>query len=86
MVTTYKAQGLTIGKIVVDIQSPTVTSQVTSIYVSFSRVKRAEDVAILRSFRMKVLDAQPSSAHNVALKLLDELDSKTQRESAHFTV
>ncbi len=46
-ITTYKAQGLTMNKIIIDLQVPLGTKQVASIYVPLSRVKRAEDVAIL---------------------------------------
>ncbi len=84
-VTTYKAQVLTMNKVMVDLQVPFETFQVTSIYVSLSRVKRAEDVAILQSFDMKILQVQPSSAQNAELKRLDELDRKRQREYASFT-
>ncbi len=84
-ITTYKAQGLTMNKIIVDLQVPLATMQVASIYVPLSRVKRAEDVAILRPFDMKVLQIQSSLAQNAELKRLDELNRKTQQESALFT-
>jgi len=84
-ITTYKAQGLTMGKIVVDLQLPPTASQVASIYVLLSRVKRAEDLAILRPFDMKVLQIRPSPAQNAELARLDKLDRKIQRECAHFT-
>ena len=83
-VTTYKSQGLTMGKIVVDLQLPPTASQVASIYVPLSRVKRAEDVAILRPFDMKVLQIRPSAAQSAELSRLDELNKKTQKECAHF--
>jgi len=83
-ITTYKAQGLTINKIIVDLQVPLGTMQVTSIYVPLSRVKRAEDVAILRPFDMKVLQIQPSLAQNAELKRLDEFNRKIQQECAFF--
>jgi hypothetical protein len=38
------------NKIVVDLQVPLGTLKVASIYVPLSRVKRVEDVAILRPF------------------------------------
>ena len=84
-ITTYKAQGLTMNKIIVDLQVPVGTMQVASIYVPLSRMKRAEDVAILRPFDMKVLQIQPSLAQNAELKRLDELNRKTQQECALFT-
>ena len=83
-ITTYKAQGLTMGKIVVDLQLPPTASQVASIYVPLSRVKRAEDIVILRHFDMKVLQVRPTSAQNAELKRLHELDRETQRECASF--
>jgi hypothetical protein len=41
-------------------------------------MKRAEDVTMLRSFDIKFLHLQPSSAQNAELKRLDELDRKAQ--------
>jgi ATP-dependent exoDNAse (exonuclease V) alpha subunit len=83
-ITTYKAQGLTMSKIVVDLQVSLGALEVASIYVPLSRVKRAEDVAIIRPFDMKVLQIRPSLAQDAELKRLDELNSKTQRECASF--
>jgi hypothetical protein len=84
-ITTYKAQGLTMNKIVVDLQVPVGTLQVASIYVPLSRVKKAEDIVILRPFDMKVLQVRPSPAQDAELKRLDELDRKTQRECTSST-
>ena len=84
-ITTYKAQELTMNKIVVDLQLPLGALQVASIYVPLSRVKRAEDIAILRPFDMKVLQVRPSPAQDAELKRLDELDKKTKRECTPFT-
>ena len=84
-ITTYKAQGLTMGKIVVDVQLPPTASQVASIYVPLGRVKRAKDLAILRPFDMKVLQIRPSPAQNAELTRLDELDRKTQKECVHLS-
>jgi hypothetical protein len=72
------------GKIVVDLQLPPTALQVASIYVPLSRVKRAEDLDILRPFDMKVLQIRPSLAQNAELARLDELDRKTQRECLRF--
>jgi hypothetical protein len=83
-ITTYKAEGFTMNKIVVDLQVPHGTMQVASIYVPLSRVKRAKDVAILRPFHMKVLQIRPSLAQDTELKRLDELNKKTQHECASF--
>ena len=67
------------GKIVVDLQLPPTASQVASTYVPLSRVKRTEDLAILRPFDMKVLQIRPSPAQNAELARVDELDRKTQK-------
>lgn len=85
-ITTYKAQGLTMNKIVVDLQAPAGTLQVASIYVPLSRVKRADDIAILRPFDMKILQIRPSTAQDAELKRLDELNRKTQREYSAFAL
>ena len=84
-ITTYEAQELTIGKIVVNLQLAPTASQVASTYVPLSRVKRAEDLAILRPFDMKILQIRLSPAQNTELARLDELDRKTQKECAHFS-
>jgi ATP-dependent exoDNAse (exonuclease V) alpha subunit len=84
-ITTYKAQGLTMNKIVVDLQVSLGTVQVASIYVPLSRVKRAQDVAILRPFDVKVLQIRPSLPQDAELKRLDEFNRKTQRDCVFFT-
>ncbi|CAF1243245.1 unnamed protein product [Adineta ricciae] len=83
-ITTYKAHGLTMNKIVVGLQVPLQTLQVVSVYVLLSRVKRAEDTVILRPFDMKVLPVRPSLAQDAELKRLDELAKRTKRECASF--
>ena len=83
-ITTPKAQGLTMEKIVVDLRLPHTASQVASIYVPLSRIKRAEELAVLRPFDMKVLQIRPSPTQNAELARLDELDRKTQREMCSF--
>jgi hypothetical protein len=45
----------------------------------------AEDVAIVRPCDMKAQQVRPSPAHDTELKRLDELDRKTQPESARCT-
>ncbi|CAF1412804.1 unnamed protein product [Adineta ricciae] len=84
-ITTYKVLGLTMNKIVVDLQVPLGTLQVASVYVPLSRVKIGDDVAILRPFDMKILQVRPSLAQDAELKRLDELDRKTKRECTSFT-
>ena len=71
-ITTYKAQGLTMRKIVVDLHLQPTTSQVASTRVSLSQIKGAEDLAILRPFDRKVLRIHSALAQNVELARLDE--------------
>ncbi len=77
-ITTYKAQELTMGEIVVDLQVPFGIWQLAFIYVPFRRVKRVENVVILQSFDMNVLQIRPSSTQNAEVKRVDELDRRTQ--------
>ena len=51
VITTYKAQGLTMGKIVVDLQLAPTASQVASTYVPLSRVKRDGRFGYSTTFR-----------------------------------
>jgi hypothetical protein len=74
------------NKILVHLQVSLGTLQVASVYVPLSRVKRAEDIAIFRPFDIKVLQVRPSSAQDIELKRLDELDRKIQRECARTSV
>ena len=81
-ITTYKVQELTMNRIVVDLQAPLGALQVPSIHVQLSSVKKADDVAILRSFDMKVMQRRPSPVQDAELKRLDELNTKTEKKSA----
>ncbi|CAF1656296.1 unnamed protein product [Adineta ricciae] len=83
-ITTYKAQGLTMNKILVDLQVPPGALQVASIYVPLSRVKKEDDIVILRPFDMKVLQVQPSSVQDAELKRLDDLDKKDKTRVCLF--
>ena len=56
----------------------------SSLYIPFRRVKRAEGVAILRPFEMKVVPVRPSPAQDAELKRLDQLNRTAQLESACF--
>ena len=82
-ITNFKAQGLTMNRLVVDLQAPLGALQVASIYVPLSRVKKADDAAILRPFDMKFLQIRPSPAQDAEPKRLDELNRKTELECSH---
>ena len=82
-ITTYKAQALTVNRLLVNLQAPLGALQVASLYVPLGRVKKAGDLAILRPFDMKVLQIRPSPAQDVVSKRLDELNRKTEQECNH---
>ena len=83
-ITTYKTQGLTMSKIVVDLQAPVETLQLFSIYESLGRLKTVEDIVILRVFDKQFVQVRPYYAQDIELKCLDELNRKAQRECASF--
>jgi hypothetical protein len=57
------------NKIIVDLHVPLGTMQVASIYVPLNRVKRAEDVTILRPFDIKALQIEGHSRSVLCLLL-----------------
>ena len=82
-ITTYKAQALTINRLLVNLQASLGVLQVVSLYVPLGRVKKAGDLAILRPFDMKVLQIRPSPAQDEGSKRSDELNRKTEQERNH---
>ncbi len=52
---------------------PNDTDDIAAIYVSLSRVKRLEDLAILRHFDYKVLLIQSSKSQLAEMERLDQL-------------
>ncbi|CAF4946825.1 unnamed protein product, partial [Rotaria magnacalcarata] len=48
--TTHKSQGQTLGKIIIDLVMPPGPVEVASVYVPLSRVKRLDDLLIIRPF------------------------------------
>jgi len=61
-ITTHKSQGQTMGKIIVDLVMPPGPVEVASAYVPLSRVKRLDDLVILRPFEFSALQVKPSAA------------------------
>ncbi|CAF1445469.1 unnamed protein product [Rotaria sordida] len=59
--TTHKSQGQTLGKIIVDLVLPPGPLEVASVYVPLSRVKRLEDLLIIRPFEFVTLQVKPST-------------------------
>ena len=76
-ITTHKSQGRTMPKIIVDLVIPPGPIEVVSIYVPLSRVKRLNDLLILRPFQFSNLQIKPSAAQLQELKRLQKLGEET---------
>lgn len=77
-ITTHKSQGQTLSKIIVDLVTPPGPMELASIYVPLSRVKRLQDLVILRPFPQDVLQLRPNNAQMEELKRLDTIVKKTR--------
>ncbi|CAF1282832.1 unnamed protein product [Rotaria sordida] len=77
--TTYKSQGQTLGKIIVDRVMPPGPLEVALVYVPLSRVKRLDDILIIRSFEFATLQVKPSTAQIQELKRLDKIAQSTRK-------
>ncbi|CAF1353016.1 unnamed protein product [Rotaria sordida] len=77
--TTYKSQGQTLGKIIVDLVMPPGPLVVASVYVPLSRVKRLDDILIIRSFEFATLQVKSSTAQIEELKRLDRIAQDTRK-------
>ena len=69
--TTHKSQCQTLGKIIIDLVMPPGRTELASIYVPLSRVKRLDDLLIIRPFELAALQVKPSKAQVEELKRLD---------------
>ncbi|CAF2058057.1 unnamed protein product [Rotaria magnacalcarata] len=77
--TTHKSQGQTLGKIIIDLVMPPGSVEVASVYVSLSRVKRLDDLLIIRPFEFAALQVKPSTAQREELKRLDRIAKSTPK-------
>lgn len=77
-ITTHKSQGQTLRKIIVDLVLPPGPTELASVYVPLSRVKRLQDLVILRPFQLEVLQLKPSKAQLEELNRLDMIAKKTR--------
>ncbi|CAF1263342.1 unnamed protein product [Rotaria sp. Silwood1] len=77
--TTHKSQGQTLGKIIVDLVMPSGPLEVASVYVPLSRVKRLDDLLIIRPFEFATLQVKPSTAQIAELKRLDKIAQNTRK-------
>jgi hypothetical protein len=76
-ITTHKAQGQTMSKVVVDLRLPPGREEIASRYVPLGRVKSRQDVAIVRDFPFSALQVKPSKAQQAELDRLDKLNEVT---------
>ncbi|CAF1647928.1 unnamed protein product, partial [Adineta ricciae] len=81
-ITTHKSQGQTLTKVVIDLKLPKDTDDIVAVYVPLSRVKRLDDLIILRHFDYKVLVIKPSKSQVAEMQRLDKLYMETQM---HFS-
>lgn len=65
------------SKIIIDLVMPPDPMELASIYVPLSRVKRLEDLIILRPFPQDVLQLKPNNAQLEELNRLDTIIKKT---------
>ncbi|CAF4231603.1 unnamed protein product [Adineta steineri] len=77
-ITTHKSQGQTLGRIIVDLVTPPGPVEVASVYVPLSRVKRLDDLLIVRPFDFSSLQVKPSPAQLEELNRLDKIAQNTQ--------
>ncbi|CAF4251337.1 unnamed protein product [Rotaria socialis] len=83
--TTHKSQGQTLGKIIVDLVMPSGPVEVASVYVPLSRVKRLDDLLIVRSFELSSLQVKPTAAQLEELNRLDKIAKVTRKSFASIT-
>ncbi|CAF1362914.1 unnamed protein product [Rotaria sp. Silwood1] len=77
--TTHKSQGQTLGKIIVDLVMPPGPIELASVYVPLSRVKRLDDLLIIRPFEFGTLQVKPSTAQIEEFKRLDKIAQSTRK-------
>ncbi|CAF4739951.1 unnamed protein product, partial [Rotaria sp. Silwood2] len=78
-ITTHKSQGQTLCNVVIDLQLPNETDDITAIYVPLSRVKRLADLIILRYFDYTILTMKPSKSQLAEIERLDKPYLGTQK-------
>ncbi|CAF3333769.1 unnamed protein product, partial [Rotaria socialis] len=77
--TTHKSQGQTLGKIIIDLAMPPGPVEIASVYVPLSRVKRLDDLLIIRPFEFAALQVKPSTAQREELERLNRIAKSTPK-------
>ena len=77
--TTHKSQGQTLSKIIIDLVMPPAPVEVASIYVPLSRVKRLNELLIVRPFDFTALQVKPTTAQREELKRLERIAKSTAK-------
>ncbi|CAF2117814.1 unnamed protein product, partial [Rotaria magnacalcarata] len=78
-VTTHKSQGQTLGEIIIDLAIPPGPVEVASVYGPLSRVKRLDDLLIVRPFDFAALQVKPSTAQRKELNRLNRIAKNTAK-------
>ena len=80
--TTHKSQGQTIAKIIVDLVTPPGPIEVASVYVPLSRVKRLDDLLVVRPFEFSSLQVRPSVAQIDEINRMSVIANETKKRFA----
>ncbi|CAF4921394.1 unnamed protein product [Rotaria socialis] len=77
--TTHKSQDQILGKIINDLVMPPGSVEVASAYVPLSRVKRLDDLLIIRPFEFAALQVKSSTAQREELIRLYRIENSTPK-------
>ncbi|CAF3629330.1 unnamed protein product [Rotaria sp. Silwood1] len=77
-ITTYKSQGQTLNKVVIDLKLSYETDDIAAVYVPLSRLKRLIDLIILRHFDYKVLLIKPTKSQLAEMERPDKFYLESQ--------
>ena len=72
-IATHKSQGQTLNNVVIDLELPSATDDIATVYGSLSRVKRVIDLMRLRYFDYKILLMKPIKPQLAERVRLDKL-------------
>jgi hypothetical protein len=75
--TNYKFQGETLSTAIVDLQENQSTNKAASAYVSFSRLKKLQDLHVLRKFPIKLIQRGIPISMKRKIANLERKESKT---------